>query len=151
MVTVCVVDQLGLLLGEVGECRVVGGTMGRVGAVVEGVNSLASVATVLTETTDGAGALLHLMKRNPCTLVLFNTSHIVLGHMPNFFQKHAIPITQRPGCNTLCRFFFVVWTSTSHRSSKFDYWDGGFTDDQGPSYVYSFQLGLQPIGPRCSP
>ena len=91
MVTVCVVDQLGLLLGEVGECRVVGGTMGRVGAVVEGVNSLASVATVLTETADGAGALLHLMKRNACTLVLFNTSHIV-GEMPNFFQKHAIPI-----------------------------------------------------------
>ena len=100
MVTVCVVDQLGLLLGEVGECRVVGGAMGRIGAVVEGVHSLASVATVLTETADGAGALLHLMKRNACTLVLFNTSHIVLGDVPNFLQKkclitrHVVLITQ---------------------------------------------------------
>ena len=34
---------------------------------------------------------------------LFNTSHVVLGDMPDFFQKHvwitrhAIPFTQRPG------------------------------------------------------
>ena len=34
---------------------------------------------------------------------LFNTSHVVLRDMPNFFQKHVwftghdIPITQRPG------------------------------------------------------
>ena len=37
---------------------------------------------------------------------VFNTSHVVLGVMPNFFPKHVwitrhvIPITQRPGWNT---------------------------------------------------
>lgn len=59
-----VVDELRLLLGEVGEGRVVGWAVRRVGPVVEGVDSFAGVATVLSEPADRTGTLPHLKKEH---------------------------------------------------------------------------------------
>ena len=46
---------------------------------------------------------------------VFNTSHTVLGDMPNFYEKpvcitrHAIPFYERPGCNTEHTNSLLMW------------------------------------------
>ena len=53
--------------------------------------------------------------KNPIYSCVFNTSHTVLGDMPNFYEKpvcitrHAIPFYERPGCNTGHTNSLLMW------------------------------------------
>lgn len=64
------VNQVRLVLGEVGEGGVVCGAVGGEGPVVEGVDHLGDVAPILEETHHGACALLYLActRRGNCVL-----------------------------------------------------------------------------------
>ena len=55
------------------------------------------------------------MKSINCYSCVFNTSHTVLGDMPNFYEnpvcitRHAIPFYERPGCNTEHTNSLLMW------------------------------------------
>ena len=63
-------------------------------------------------------SLFHKHEKPVCRLYyscVFNTSHTVLGDMPNFYEKpvcitrHAIPFYERPGCNTEHTNSLLMW------------------------------------------